>query len=225
MVYEDEYLAVIVKPAGIVVSGNRFRTVENALQGNLNQTGADDGLKRPKPVHRLDSMTRGLLIVSKTAHAHVDIGRQFQAGLVQKVYTAVVKGTPPRNGSISEMIENRTAETRYSLIQSVPSLKNGTVSLINLYPETGRTHQLRIHLAGIGHPIIGDVCYGEKGDVLLHKGLFLAAVGLAFGHPESGERLEFRIDAPCKFRSFLERERRRWERYHPVSSSPGSSEP
>ena len=214
VIFEDDYLALINKPPGVIVSGNQFKTIENSLTGNLKKSGAEDALKRPSPVHRLDSMTSGLLVIAKTSKAHIYIGRQFQAGTIRKVYKAVVHGTPPESGTINEEIEGRHASTDYSVIKTVPSLKNKTISLLELLPHTGRTHQLRIHLAGIGHPIIGDTIYGTKGNVLLHKGLFLAAVGLSFKHPVSGEDMNFTINEPRKFRTFLEREQRRWNKYN-----------
>ena len=214
VVYEDDCLAVINKPSGIVVSGNRFKTIENSLSANLKKSRAEDALRWPKPVHRLDSMTSGLLIISKTSEAHRKISRQFENGTVKKIYKAVIQGTISEKGFIDKDTEGRSAYTEYSLEKTVPSLRNESLSLVKLYPHTGRTHQLRIHMSGIGHPIVGDTVYGTKGNVLLHKGLFLAAVAVSFNHPLSSEKLEFEINEPDKFHSFLEREEKRWYKYN-----------
>ncbi len=214
VVYEDDFLAVINKPAGIVVNGNRFRTIENALLGNIKRSGQEDALKWPRPVHRLDSQTKGLLVISKTAKAHISLGKQFEDRSIKKMYRAVVKGTPPPQGIIDKPVNGRNAVTGFTLIRSVPSLKNKTLSLMELLPETGRTHQIRIHLAGSGHPVMGDTLYGENGNTLLHKGLFLASVGLTFRHPVTQEKLNIKIEDPPRFRLFMEREEKRWRKYN-----------
>ncbi|MBN2040638.1 MAG: RluA family pseudouridine synthase [Spirochaetes bacterium] len=214
VIYEDNCLAVINKPSGIVVSANQFKTIENTLSGNLKKSDAIDVLKWPKPVHRLDSLTCGLLIVSKTSGAHRNISSQFENGTVKKIYKAVVHCTPPETGIIDNDIDGRYAYTEYYLLKTVPSLRNGSLSLVKLFPQTGRTHQLRIHMSGIGHPIVGDTVYGTKGNMLLHKGLFLASVAVSFNHPLSGKRLNFEINDPAKFHKLLEREERRWYKYN-----------
>ncbi len=213
VVWEDDHLAVINKPAGIVVSGNQFRTIENALQDNLKPSCAEDALKWAKPVHRLDHPTSGLLIVAKTSSAHMALGHQFEERTVQKTYRAIVKGTPEAQGRIEQKIEAQEAVSEYRLLKSSKSLKNGTLSLLELKPLTGRTHQLRIHLAGIGHPIIGDKIHDDKEKTISHKGLFLASVGLRFLHPISNEPIQVSIDEPTKFGSLLEREERRWLKF------------
>lgn len=213
VVYEDDHLAVVHKPAGIVVNGNRFRTLENALQENMKKSPLEDALQWPRPVHRLDSSTSGLLLVAKTARASTDLGRQFAERTIHKIYRAVVVGTMPQQGVIDESIDNQSAVTAYTLIKTVPSLRNESLSLVELYPETGRTHQLRIHLSRAGHPIMGDRIYGREGKTLLHKGLFLAAVGLGFTHPVTREQLAIRVNEPGKFNSLLEREEKRWRKY------------
>jgi len=214
VVFEDDYLAVINKPAGIVVSGNQFKTIANSLQGNITLSTQEDALKWAKPVHRLDSPTSGLLIIAKTAKALVNLGQQFENKTITKKYKAVVVGSSPTIGIIDTPINELKSFTNYSTIKIVDSLRNGNLSLVNLYPKTGRTHQLRIHLASLGFPIVGDQLYGVEGKTLQHKGLFLAAVEIEFNHPILNELVNVKIDIPKKFTSILNREQRRWEKYN-----------
>lgn len=213
VVYEDNDMAVINKPSGVVVNGNQFRTIQNALPYNLGVSDAVDAFAVAQPVHRLDSSTSGLLLVAKTRQARTALGKQFEQRLVHKQYQAVVIGATPKTGSIDIPIDGKSASTQYELITQVRSLKNEYLSLLNLFPITGRTHQLRIHLAEIGFPILGDKLYGKEGFILKGKGLFLSAVGIKFMHPTTGEKKEFAIPMPQKFNAFMEGEQRRWERF------------
>ncbi len=214
VVFEDDCLAVINKPAGISVSGNKYKTIVNALSYNLKPSTAEDALKWPLPVHRLDYPTSGLLLVAKTKLARIKLGNQFENRQVKKNYRAIVVGQPPDEGVIDNQIENQVAITEYKLIKATPSLKVKQISLIDLFPLTGRTHQLRRHMAEIGHPILGDRKYGNDLPLLKGKGLFLSAIGLEFKHPVSDEKCLFQISEPLKFSSLLERENRRWKKYH-----------
>ncbi len=211
VIYEDEQLAVIHKPAGIIVSGNQFHTIQNALLYNLTLSKAIDAFQLPRPVHRLDHATSGLLLIAKTTAANMHLSQQFEKKTIQKRYQAVVMGKVlPTKGMIDKAIEDKAAVTKYEVLQTVSSLKVTHLSLVNLYPLTGRTHQLRMHLAHLGHPILGDKLYHQDKPLLTGKGLFLAAVELTFAHPVSGEVLNFTIDAPAKFRYRLDQENRRW---------------
>lgn len=214
IVYEDEYLAIINKPAGIPVSGNQYRTIQNALIGNVKLSKEKDALRWPKPVHRLDSPTSGLLLVAKTASALVNLGQQFEKKEIHKKYFAIVIGKIPQSGTIDFEIENLKSLTEYTLIQAVPSLRNDFLSLVELTPKTGRTHQLRIHLAQLGFPILGDKIYGKEGEILKGKGLFLSAVGLELDHPINGKLVEVNTAIPYKFKALLEREEARWKKYN-----------
>jgi 23S rRNA pseudouridine1911/1915/1917 synthase len=214
IVYEDEFLVVIDKPSGIIVNGNQFRTVENALIGKTRVSRELDAFKWAKPVHRLDSATSGLLILSKTLSVHQKIAKMFEKRKIKKVYHAIIMGELIlEEGLIDASVNKLPAETSYSLIKSVPSLKSGFVSLIKLMPKTGRTHQLRIHCAGMGNPILGDKLYGEKGTVLLNKGLFLAATELNFIHPIFQTEINVKIKCPPKFETQLLKENRRWDKF------------
>ncbi len=213
-VYEDDHIAVVNKPAGMAVSGNRFKTIEHALPYNLIKSSEHDALKRPGPVHRLDLQTSGLLLVAKTICAQVNLGMQFEARKIKKRYRAVVKGRIESPGRIVADIDERYSETEYAPLKSVRSIKNGWVTLADLFPGTGRTHQLRRHMAGAGYPVIGDKLYCAENDLYRGKGLFLAAVELSFVHPVSGVPVNVKIDEPVKFRTFMEREERRWKRLY-----------
>lgn len=213
VVYEDEDLAVINKPAGIVVSGNQFRTITNTLSANLQSSSLSDALAWPKPTHRLDQATSGLLLIAKTASARVHLGQQFEDKTIQKRYRAICIGPVPQSGQITDSIEGKPALTRYELVSQSSSIKNQTLSLLDLYPETGRTHQLRIHLSHLGYPILGDALYGREGLILKRKGLFLAAVALQFQHPRTGHTRVVEIPHPGKFDKLLEREQAMWEKW------------
>lgn len=214
IVFEDDYLAVVIKPAGLPVSGNTFQTVARALPYNLLPGFTIDALDNPMPVHRLDAQTSGLLVLAKSSVAATILGHLFESRQIYKTYMALVVGTPPDRGELHADIQGLNASTTYEKVASVRSLQNGTLSLVRLTPQTGRTHQLRIHLALAGHPILGDGLYGKKGNVLTGKGLFLCAVGLKFSHPVFPEReIKLEIPLPRKFTSRIEKEERRWRKY------------
>lgn len=212
VIYEDATLALIHKPAGIVTSGNQFRTLQNTLPYNLQPSSASDALLAPLPVHRLDYSTSGLLLIAKTTSARRVLGNQFEQKQIQKEYRAVVIGQAPINGAIKIPIEQKIAHTLFQRLQTVSSLKNEYLSLLALQPTTGRTHQLRIHLSKIGFPILGDKLYGTEGMILKGKGLFLSAIGLQFTHPIQKELMRFTIAMPDKFSSYMAREQKRWDR-------------
>lgn len=211
IIYEDDQIALIHKPAGIVVSGNQFHTIQNALLHNLTPSKAIDAFQLPRPAHRLDHATSGLLLIAKTTSANIHLSEQFKNKTIQKRYQAVVIGQLSQEvGLITKKIEDKEAVTKYEVVQTVPSLKTGYLSLLNLYPLTGRTHQLRIHLADLGHPILGDKLYHQTAPLLKGKGLFLSALELTFTHPLNSQLMNFKIAAPAKFVYRLEQEERRW---------------
>jgi 23S rRNA pseudouridine1911/1915/1917 synthase len=212
VVFEDGDLAIINKPAGISTSGNQYRTIQNVVVENLQPTTKSDALKWPKPVHRLDNQTSGLLIIAKTATAILKLGQQFEEKKIQKAYHAIVMGTPKPTGVINLPIESKEAITEFKVLQTVNSIKNGTLSLLELSPKTGRTHQLRIHLSELGNPILGDKIYGKENMILKNKGLFLCATKLDLTHPATEEKLSISIPTPSKFETLFEREQTMWEK-------------
>ena len=215
VIYEDDYIAIVNKPAGIPVNGNRFKTVENALPLNLELSKAASRLPRPRPVHRLDSPTSGLLAIAKTGEAMISLSSQFAAKTIKKRYRAIVTGKLKGDGTIDTPVDGREAFTEFHPVKTIPSLKNGFLTLVNLIPHTGRTHQLRKHMAEIGHPIAGDKTYSPVDSLLKSKGLFLCAVELTINHPINNEIMTFSIPDPGKFSSYMERELRWWMKFNP----------
>ncbi len=213
VVFEDDYLAIINKPAGISVSGNQYKTVVNTLAHNLKGSNQKDALNWPLPVHRLDNPTSGLLIIAKTLTARIRLGELFEQKKIQKRYHAIVIGKTPLVGDIHDKIGGKFAHSSFQTLQTVPSLKNTYLSLLELKPHTGRTHQLRIHCSNMNTPILGDKIYGIKGLILKHKGLFLSAVAVNFQHPITHMDLDISIPTPQKFLTRLENESRRYNNY------------
>lgn len=214
VIFEDEHFAAINKPPGITVSGNSFKTIFNALPYNLKESNEIDTLFKPTPVHRLDNQTSGILLIAKTKTAQIELGNQFENKTIQKIYCTIVIGEVLNKQIIELPIENKEAETSFEIIKIVKSLKYKNLSCLKVFPKTGRTHQIRIHLASIGHPILGDKLYGEKELIHKGKGLFLTASEISFLHPKTFEKVTLKIDVPNKFNSLLVREKRRWNTYN-----------
>lgn len=214
VVYEDEFMAVINKPAGVSVSGNSFKNILNALPFNLEMSSQPDTLTIPTPIHRLDNLTSGLLLIAKTKTAQIELGRGFANKTIQKKYCAIVHGKIHTNQIISSPVDEKEAETSFEIFRVVKSLKYKELSCLKVYPKTGRTHQIRIHLASIGHPILGDKLYGDPESMHNGKGLFLCSSEIKFLHPKTFEPMVFKIDVPAKFHSLLSREKRRWNTYN-----------
>ncbi len=209
VLYEDDYLAAVNKPAGFPTNGNYYKTIENALPFNLKTTSAKDVLNFPKPVHRLDNPTSGILLVAKTKSAQISLHKQFEEKQIQKEYHAVVVGKLPKKGSIENYINEQEALTEYKTIKQIQALQNEYLTLVQLFPKTGRTHQLRIHLSNLGFPIVGDKLYASK-NVMMHKGLFLAATKIELLHPITQKKLTILSAIPKKFDSYLSREEKRF---------------
>ncbi len=213
IVYEDAGLVVVDKPAGMVVHpapGHARGTLVNAL---LHHCGADlmgiGGVERPGIVHRLDKDTSGLVLAAKTEAAHSSLSRQFKDRSVGKVYLALVRGEvasdrgvidaaigrhPVHRKKMALRESGRKAVTRYQVIG-----RGEDVSYVRLQPETGRTHQIRVHLASLGHPILGDALYGGKtGTGSLRIGRqALHAHRLTIDNPASQNRQEFESPLPA----------------------------
>ena len=230
VVYQDEHIAVIDKPAGLAVHpgpGHSDHTLVNALLAICPDIQGVGGEIRPGIVHRLDKDTSGLMVVAKTHQAHQDISDQIRERQVDKGYLALAVGkVEPDVGIIDEPIardpynrkrmavvpDGREARTRYRVLEYiVPSgrvrMPSGSArsgdSLLEVVLETGRTHQIRVHLSYIGHPLVGDGVYGRSSTVLDRQ--FLHANRLGFRHPATGEPVEFRSELPPELLAVLER--------------------
>ena len=210
---EDEVVAIVEKPPGIPVVGNQHRTLLHALPSNLTASPRADALRLPRPVHRLDWPTGGLVVVAKTASALAHLSKSFENREVRKEYHAIVMGKLPEQGTICEPIDGRDALTDFQVLATGRSLHSEWLSFVRLHPKTGRKHQLRKHMLALGCPILGDVTYGEPGRILRGKGLFLWATGIELMHPELHRALCVQNAPPKKFSTVFEREQRRWEKF------------
>jgi 23S rRNA pseudouridine1911/1915/1917 synthase len=225
LVYQDEHLAVIDKPAGLVVHpapGHARGTLVHALLHHCPQLSGVGGVARPGIVHRLDKGTSGLLVVAKTDPAHRRLSAQFKEHSIEREYLALVRGAPrAAQGTVSAAIgrhptdrkrfstrapRGRSAVTHWSVEER---LRGWTLLRVRL--ETGRTHQIRVHLASIGLPVAGDPVYGRSGRSERPPGLerpALHAALLGFEHPASGARLRFRSALPPDLAAVLRALRR-----------------
>lgn len=243
VVFEDQYLAVINKPAGMIVHAgagdeerNR-RTLVNALLFRFQQLSGIGGAARPGIVHRLDKDTSGLIVVAKTDEVHRKLAAQFASRQVKKGYIALVLGWPAEKGTISAEISRdrlrptrmttkraggRAAVSHYTLERKLETLY-GKFALLAVDIDTGRTHQIRVHLSSIHHPVVGDTLYGAPGVLRIQaakaRGVksgnenlslsldrnFLHAARLEFIHPATHERLHFERPLPDDLQNFLKR--------------------
>jgi 23S rRNA pseudouridine1911/1915/1917 synthase len=214
LAFEDEHLLVVDKPAGVVVhpaAGHQGGTLAQALAGRA--AGGDP--QRPGIVHRLDRDTSGLLVVARSEDVHRALARELAARRVRREYLALVIGTPPaRTGTIDAPVgrdrrdrrrmstdsdKGRAARTHFELERPLPGH-----ALLRVRLETGRTHQIRVHLQAIGHPVAGDPDYGGKGDLGLER-QFLHAARLAFEHPVTGAQIDVSSPLPADLVAALRR--------------------
>ncbi len=222
--YEDQDIAVVDKPAGLVVhpgAGNRRGTLVNALLDRFNDLSDAGGSDRPGIVHRLDKWTSGLIIVAKNNQSHHRLSKSFEKRRVGKTYLALVHGNPRAGtGEIDLSIgRDRKARTKMSVrheggrtalseYRTLEKLK--VFSLLEVRIRTGRTHQIRVHLSAIGHPVVGDNVYGEKANRVFarkHGDLgryFLHASAIEFPHPATGTTMEFSSAIPAELARLLE---------------------
>lgn len=201
VIFEDDHLAVVVKPGDLPVGGFMRRNLDNALPGNLTVTSLPDALPRPVPVHRLDRLTSGLVVVAKTFSAAAELGGFFENRRVEKGYLAVVHGILGAPMRIEHPLDGKEAITEVAPIAEGAHAW-GQWTVVNVQPITGRTHQIRRHLSMESFPIVGDVPYGGKS---VRRGLMLCARKIRFPHPVHGEIPAFEMDLPRKFKSFLRR--------------------
>ena len=233
IVYEDQDLAVINKPAGMMVHAGAGATADarnrgtlvNALLHHLKKLSEVGGSLRPGIVHRLDKSTSGLIVVAKRDEIHSKLAAQFAARQVKKTYLALVHGhVKTDRGTINSSIRRdhvrrtrmttrraggRVAITHYEVTRRLES-QSGKFTLLQVRIDTGRTHQIRVHLASLGHPIVGDTLYGAPREITGKDGQsvslprnFLHAARLEFLHPATGKSAAFARDLPEDLQKFL----------------------
>ncbi len=203
VLFEDEHLAVIHKPAGIEVSGNKRWSIANALSSNLKSSTLADALKFPEPIHRLDYPTSGVLLVGKTASVVIELNQLFEHREVEKLYHAVTIGSMIPEGEMDAPIDDKPSHSSFKVLGTIPSERFGCFNLVELHPHTGRRHQLRKHLSQLGNPILGDKDYGIEGLILNGKGLYLRASSLRFIHPKTEQEIDIRSELPKKFKKLF----------------------
>ncbi len=199
VLFEDDYLAIIYKPSGILVSGNKFVTIANGLAQNLKKSNQIDAVK-PQPIHRLDYPTSGILLFGKTSSTIIKLSGLFKNKEITKTYHAIAIGKMCSGGIINLNIEEKNASTDFRVLSSVSSNRFEYINLVKLSPRTGRKHQLRKHLSAIGHQILGDKEYGNPEFILKGKGLYLHATALEFKHPFTNESISITKELPKKFK-------------------------
>jgi 23S rRNA pseudouridine1911/1915/1917 synthase len=209
IVYQDEQIILVNKAPGMVVhpaSGHPDGTLVNALLAHVPELALVGGTRRPGIVHRLDKDTSGLMVVALTEASRLKLKSQFQARTVHKHYLALVEGilTPPaglvdapiarskhRRKRMAVVRDGRPAQTEYHTLESFDAH-----TLLEASPKTGRTHQIRVHLAFLGHPLVGDMVYGRRKRTTPLKRHFLHAHQLSFMHPTNGEEMTFNAPLP-----------------------------
>lgn len=225
VIYEDDDILVINKEQGLVVhpgSGNYSGTLVNALLSRYGEdfsTLEDGDDLRPGIVHRLDKDTSGVMVIAKTRDAHTALSREFSEHTNEKYYIAVAKGFfPSGEGYIDKRIvrdrenrkkytvtdnksEGKDALTKYRVIS-----QNGSYAFLRLRLYTGRTHQIRVHLSSIGHPVLGDPIYSREDKKYKDATLMLHAERIVITHPVTGKRMVFRAEMPSRFVDILEKE-------------------
>jgi 23S rRNA pseudouridine1911/1915/1917 synthase len=220
ILHEEEEFLVLNKPVGIACHGgpeDSRPSLVNGLLYHFKNLSKVSGETRPGIVHRLDKPTSGLMIVAKTDRAHILLSNQFQKREVEKRYYAWLIQCPKNStGKIETNIsrhpterlkmivseKGRKAITSYKILKTLSSSKNRNYSLAEVYIETGRTHQIRVHFQHLGCPIVGDMLYSRSGSEFQKYGLLLFAQKLAFWHPFEKKRLEFELPFPENFLLF-----------------------
>lgn len=220
IIYEDADVAVVNKPQGMVVhpsAGHTSGTLVNALMYHVKDLSSINGVVRPGIVHRIDKDTSGLLMVAKNDKAHNALAAELKDKKSLRKYVAIVHGNLPNDRGVIEApigrsdkdrkkqavtAKGKPAVTRFTVLE-----RFGNYTLVELQLETGRTHQIRVHMAYIGHPVAGDPLYGPRKTLKGH-GQFLHAKTLGFTHPTTGELVEFTAEEPAIFKETLEKLRK-----------------
>ena len=219
IIYQDEDIVIVNKPCGMVVhpaAGNEDRTLVNALMYHIRDLSGIGGEMRPGIVHRLDKDTSGLILIAKNDRAHTIMSDQFKERSTEKHYRAVAFGNfSEEEGLIDAPIARHPTDRKKMAI--VPSGKPSQTewkvlermkgaTYLDVHLLTGRTHQIRVHMQSIGHPLLGDCIYAPHAKVAVHiPRLMLHAYSLAFDHPTTGKRMEFEAPLPEKFTKTLEK--------------------
>jgi 23S rRNA pseudouridine1911/1915/1917 synthase len=217
IVYEDKCLAVVNKPRGMVVHpapGNYTGTMVNALMYKLDSLSSINGVIRPGIVHRIDKDTTGLLVVAKDDNSHNVLSEEIKKRKTGRFYVALVHGNVKDDEGIVELPIGRDSKNRkkmavieknskYALTRYRVLRRYGNYTYLELVLDTGRTHQIRVHMSYKGHPIVGDEVYGRRENEFKMKGQLLHARRLSFVHPESGELMEFEAELPDDFKKVL----------------------
>jgi 23S rRNA pseudouridine1911/1915/1917 synthase len=216
IVFEDDSVLVIDKPVGLVVhpgAGNPSRTLLNALMAHCPNIAGVGGVQRPGLVHRLDKDTSGLLVVAKSDLAYRSLVRQLKTRSLSREYLGIVKGTLEDKGTVDAAIGRHASARKKMAVRAElgkPSIthfvsmrSNEEVSLLHLKLETGRTHQIRVHLSYIHHPILGDSIYGGESDLAGRQ--MLHAFRLSFKHPKTGITRSFYAAPPEDFLKCLKK--------------------
>ncbi|MGB0431811.1 MAG: RluA family pseudouridine synthase [Bacteroidia bacterium] len=203
VLFQDDDLAAINKPAGVLVSGNGFVTVANALNQNLTPSLSTDATL-PQPVHRLDYATTGVLLIGKTNSSIRALNAQFEQKQVLKTYYAINIGKMSTSGTIQIPIDQKASTTHYTVCKTVSSSRFGQLNLLKLNPTTGRKHQIRKHLQSVGNPILGDRDYGLDGMLLKGKGMYLHAHTIIFTHPVTQKTQQIISPFPKRFTKIFE---------------------
>lgn len=219
ILYEDDDIIAVNKPRGLVVHpacGNRSGTLVNALLAYTDKLSTVGGPKRRGIVHRLDKDTSGVILLAKNDVAHMNLAKALEKRTIEKTYLAIVAGIPgAKEGCIDTPIgrhpvqrkkmavtrkgKTRAAETFYKVMKEFRGY-----ALLKVQPVTGRTHQIRVHLKSIGHPIVGDKVYGfRKGESFGMTGQALHAFSLAFSHPVTGEKMYIEAPMPEDMRAVI----------------------
>ena len=259
IIYEDEDLSVVNKPAGMMVHAGSGATEDarnrgtlvNALLSHYRDLSTTGGPLRPGIVHRLDKQTSGLIVVARNDAAHLRLGEMFSRRQVQKTYLALVHGNVKQeHGTISAAIARdtvrrtrmttrrdasspnsgaRTAISHYTVLERITS-RFGAFTLVSVRIETGRTHQIRVHLSSIGHAVVGDTLYGAPARIVAGAGArrkksdpepetisldrnFLHAAELEFAHPRTGKPIHLKAPLPEELELFLKQIRTGWGRF------------
>lgn len=221
IVYEDDDLIVVNKPQGMVVhpaNGNYTGTLVNALMYHCRDSlSGINGVLRPGIVHRIDKDTAGLLVCAKNDDAHSALAVQLKERKANRRYIALVVGNVKEGGTVNKPLGRSPSDRkkmavcasgREAVTHYTPLEHYNSYTLIECVLETGRTHQIRVHMASIGHPICGDKTYGAKNDKIKADGQLLFAKTLGFVHPTRGEYMEFSAPLPCYFEEILNKLRK-----------------